>query len=95
MQPISEPVKPLRDAEIDITESMYEFAVAVVLTDLLQLDGALGHWCVTLEEISVVKSSTVSHLSSFRRENRPGTSTQWLVFGAGLKVSPRMTAPTN
>jgi hypothetical protein len=35
MQPISEPVKALRDAEINITESMYEFAVAVVLTDLL------------------------------------------------------------
>ena len=25
----------------------------------------------------------------------PGSCMQWLVFGAGLKVSPRMTAPTN
>lgn len=35
MQPISKPAKPLRDAEIGITESMYELAVAVVLADLL------------------------------------------------------------
>jgi hypothetical protein len=75
----------MRDAEIDTTESMDEFTVAVVLADLLQLNGTLGHWCATLEEISIVKSSRVSHISSLRRKNRLGISTLRLVFGAGLR----------